>query len=74
MEQSHALPDIVRHMIAPDTEIKRFPRQPEMRENDILFCFVPRWKYQYKCRDVACTGKVKTAVTLSSAQGFEIDW
>jgi len=55
-------------MVVPDTEVKRFLRQPEIRQNIIMVVLVGRRKHQHECRDIRRGREVETAITYTPFQ------
>ena len=73
MEQALLLPDVVGDMVTADTEVQCFPRQPEMRDDDVFIPLKPRREYHDKRRDVAGAGQVKAGITVASLEYFHVD-
>ena len=56
------LPEVVWDVIAPNAQIKRFLRQPEVRENIIMLVLIGRREHQHESRNIRRRGKVEPAV------------
>ena len=57
-----SLPYIIWNMVTSYSEWQCFFRQPEVRQNIIMFIIFSRWKDKYKSCNICCTGKVKPTV------------
>ena len=55
-------PNIIWNMVTSYSEGQRFFRQPEVRQNIIMFIIFSRWKDKYKSCNICCTGKVKSTI------------
>ena len=67
-------PDIIRHMVTADTQLKGVFGYPEIRQDHIFVILIKRRKYQDKSRDISSGREVKTAVTYTPLQVIFPDW
>ena len=61
-------PNIVGNMIPSDSQFQGFFRYPEVWKDAELVLFIQWWEYQNECRDICCTGKIKSAVAYTAFQ------
>ena len=72
-ELAFCLPLVVQHMVAPDAQLKRFLRQPEEREHDVLLVLIARREHQHQRGQVGRAGQVQPAVALASLQFVRVN-
>ena len=74
LQRALALPDIIRHMVAPNAEIEIVFWYPEVRKHHIFIVLILGWEHQHEGGNIGGGRQVQTAVANPAFQIILIDW